>query len=138
MGIVIPFEPRSVAIRVREKSAVLRALQTGGDRGDILVAARPLLSRLHREYGFSIMADGLPDNQQALCDAICLLADGLDLLALKAKGPVHWSFGAYFGRSELAWIDDSYGGNTGLAVPFGAKPIEIAQFVRPRLAKRRA
>jgi hypothetical protein len=141
MGIVIPFKPRLATARVfsnDEKRPVLDAVRSGGDRGDILVAARPLLGRCHRQYGFSVMADGLPEDPQTLCDAIFLLADGLDLLASEVKGPVRWSFGAYFGQAKLAWVDDSYGGNADLAVPLSITPAELAQFIRPRLVKRRA
>jgi hypothetical protein len=141
MGIVIPFKPRVAAQQSKadeEKRPILAALERGGDRGDILVAARPLLGRCRSQYGFSVMRDGLPSSPRELCGSIFLLADGLDLLAVDVKGPPHWSFGAYFGQPKLAWIDDSYGGDTGLAVPSYITPTELADFVRPRMVKRRA
>jgi hypothetical protein len=141
MGVVIPFKPRAAMARASvvsdAKQQVLAALESGCDCGDLLVAARPLLGHLHRQFGFSVMTDGLPDNPRDLCTALFLLADGLDLLAFEVKTPVWWSFGAYFGRDHLAWVDDSYGSDTGLAVPGSITPVELAHFVRPRIIRRR-
>jgi hypothetical protein len=143
MGIVIPFKPRAASVAANigtrdDKRLMLEALQNGCDCNGLLVAARPLLGRCHRQYGFSVMTDGLPDNPRDLCAALFLLADGLDLLASEVKGPVSWSFGASFGQDVLAWVDDSYGSDTELAVPAGIAPSELAAFVRPRLTRRRA
>jgi hypothetical protein len=142
MGIVIPFKPRAALVKSsaisEEKQRVLSELDSGCDCSGLLVAARPLLGHLHKQYGFSVLTDGLPDNPSELCKALFLLVDALDMLAPEVKSPVYWTFAAKFGPDALGWVDDSYGSDTELALPTCVTPSELANFIRPRLTRRRA
>ena len=144
MGVVVPFTPRPLKRELRSDGLpanaivaeqAMRAVARGhDDRQAVLAAAAPLMERVRDRYGFAVMRDGLPDEPEALATALAGLLRGLALLdAELGPGRPLSTFGVYFGRDELAWFDDGYGGSTALAVPDRVDPSDLARIVRPRI-----
>ena len=123
-----------------EELAVIAAVEGGGDRAAVMDAAAPLLERLNLHYGFAVMRRGLPEEPGSLANALLLLSRSLaalDPIASALQRPRTGAFGVYFGEERLAWFEDGYGGETGLAVPPGIGVRELAAFVAMRLARGR-
>ena len=59
------------------------AAAMNGDQRAVLEAAHPLLRRLGRDFGFSVMRAGLPEAPNALADALALLANCVISLSLE-------------------------------------------------------
>lgn len=146
MGEVIPFRapavrrpPWSAAYRAAmpEELAVIAAVESGGGHADMLAAAGPLLGRLNVDYGFAVMRRGLPEEPGALANALLLLSRALAAIGPGTGRRPAGAYGVYFGRSPLAWFEDGYGGETGLAVPTGIGVAELAAFIEARLSMRR-
>ena len=148
MGAIIPFaemkrakllagaQPSTPADR---EQATAQAIGTALDQSKGLAAARPLLDRCRDRYGFVVMRDGLPNEPATLSSALLELFRGLSMLNSDMSAPrTYPAFGVYFGRPRLAWFEDGYGGETGLAVPISTKAADLAAFVRPRLARPRS
>ena len=142
MGVILPFSAPvgrrrhdPIAQAKLEAEALVRlALAAGRDRRGVLAAAWPLLTRLRDRYGISVMQSGLPTDPQVLGKALLALSGAASLLDPDLGGicPA-WCLGAYLGRSRLGWLEDSYGGSSGLAVPTEPDPAELAALLRHRL-----
>ena len=151
MGVIIPFETRTTRRAIargrasREvetidvEMALMAAMRDGRDSCGILVAAGPLLERCRDRYGFTVMQPGLSPDPEVLAGALLTLARGLALLEVEFGHcrPYYRSYGVYFGQQELAWFEDGYGGNAGLAVPVEIDATALAGFLRPRIRKLR-
>ena len=117
-----------------ETVACSHQIRAAVDQSEGLAAARP-----RDRYGFVVMRDGLPNEPAILGSALLELFRGLSMLDAEMSAPRTYStFGVYFGRARLAWFEDGYGGETGLAVPNSTKAADLAAFVRPRLARPRS
>jgi hypothetical protein len=148
MGDVVPFISRAgkrvaaayvVAAEVDGAEQAVRAAAPSQDQYAVLTAAGPLLERVRDRYGFAVMRDGLPADPDALATALVTLLRGLSLLDGElGPGRCLSTFGVYFGGERLAWFDDGFGDATGLTVPEGVDPAELARFVRPRIREARA
>lgn len=148
MGVVIPFEPHSAGRSVLPSATttdngmfdaerrVLAALRDGRDCSAILDAARPLIALCRDRFGFTVMRRGLPQMPSALATALLTLSRSLRRLDLNFGGrrPL-WTYGVYFGQSELAWFEDGYGSFSGLAVPDGMDADELSRFILDRITR---
>lgn len=142
MGVVIPFAKRAdvpAGAAATFGTVIFDAIRAGGDQARVMAAARPLLDRCRDRYGFVVMLDGLPRDPQILGRALVELFRGLTTLDIEMGAPrTYPTFGVYFGRRRLAWFEDGYSGDTGLAVPNDIKAADLACFVRPRVAVTRS
>ena len=141
MGEVIEFRPK-----VRRADGALGALQAdvaaveavaGGTRA-VLQAAEPLFERLSRDFGFTVMRRGLPDDPSALVAALALLSQCATSLAVEfGVGRPFANVGVYFTSDLLAWFDDGYGEETALSVPLTVTARELTAFIRAHVVGRR-
>jgi hypothetical protein len=147
VGIVVPFSQFKSAPSLAGRpsaadnglTAVAAALHTAGSQLAALHAAKPLLDECRDRFGFVLMRDGLPDEPILLARSILELYKGLCSLDTTMGVPrTYPSYGVYLGRSALAWFEDGYSGETGLAVPFDTTAADIASFIIPRVSSRRA
>lgn len=149
MGVVVPFadfERAKVAASAQQLAAgdygdraTVEALRAAVDQAGVLAAARPLLAVCRDRYGFVVMHDGLPNAPAILSRALLELSYGLAMLDAEMKAPrTYPTYGVYFGRRQLGWLEDRYSGATGLAVPNEFKSADLAAFVRPRIVRPRS
>ncbi len=147
LGIVLNFpdirrcEPAATAPwsvqSVIDESAIAEAIRSASDQSSALSAARPLLDICRNRYGFSVMQNGLPRQPEALSHILLELYRSLLILDEEMHPPrTYPAFGVYFGYRKLAWFEDGYSGETGLAMPLNTKAAELAAFMRPRVARR--
>ena len=148
MGIVVPFtdfkRTRSFAGATQacssgpELSAITTALRASGDTSAVLRTAKPLLDQCRDRYGFVLMRDGLPQDPKLCSRSLLELYQGLCLLDTAMGAPrTYPSYGVYLGRPALAWFEDGYSGETGLAVPNDVSAAQIASYIAPRVTSRR-
>lgn len=148
MGVVIPFadfkrartlaKAQPAAMAAVSERAMIDAMRAATDQATLLAAARPLLDLCRDRYGFVVMLDGLPRDPEVLGGALLELSLGLSMLDAEMGAPrIYPTFGVYFGRQRLAWFEDGYSGETGLAVPNDSVAAELAAFLRPRIAAAR-
>jgi hypothetical protein len=145
MGIIIPFaeikrakSPLTAPLfpdAGNDYQVITDAVCAGTDQLGVLVAARQLLERCRDRYGFVVMRHGLPKEPAILGRALLELSRGLSILDAEMGAPrTYPTFGVYFSRRQLAWFEDGYSGATGLAVPTETEAVDLAEFVRPRVA----
>jgi hypothetical protein len=101
---------------------------------DVLVAVKPLLRHCRDQFGFTVMRGSMPSDPGVLAACVLALTQALKLLEAE-MGPCRSksNYGVYFGRDELSWFEDGYGGTTGLAVPHDIDAKRLADFVRPHV-----
>jgi hypothetical protein len=128
--------PSVIANASNQKTASLLrvAAEKTNTAMDVLNAAKPLLRHCRDQFGFTVMRGSIPSDPGVLTSCVLALTQALALLESEI-GPCRSkkNFGVYFGRDELSWFEDGYGGNTGLAVPNDIDAKSLAEFVRPHV-----